>query len=56
MESLIKMLLPSVRVRFPGWKLRRWLRSFWRSVIELLAIIGLGALAAGAVYYMIFIR
>lgn len=48
--------LPSIRFRLPGWKLRRWLRNFWQSVIELLAIVGLGALAAGGVYYMIFIR
>lgn len=54
--DLLRDILPSIHIRLPGWKLRRWLRSFWRSVIELLAIIGLGALAAGAVYYMIFIR
>lgn len=51
-----RMFLPSIRLRLPGWKIRRWLRNFWQSVIELLAIVGLGALAAGGVYYMIFMR
>lgn len=48
--------LPLIRLRPPGWKLRRWLRSFWQSVLELLAIVGLGALAAGGIYYMMFVR
>ena len=56
MESLIKMLLPSIRLTPPSWKIRRWLRRVVRTITELLAIVGLGCLAAGGVYYMIFIR
>ena len=56
METLIKMLLPSIRVTPPSWKIKRWLRRVGQTITELLAIVGLGYLAAGAVYYMMFIR
>ena len=56
METLIKMLLPSIRITPPSWKIRRWLRRVGQTVVELLAIVGLGCLAAGGIYYMMFIR
>ena len=56
MEFLIKTLLPSIRVVPPSWKIRRWLRRVGQTITELLAIVGLGCLAAGAVYYVMFIR
>ena len=56
MESLIRMLLPSIRLTPPSWKIKRWLRRFVRTITELLAIVGFGCLAAGVIYYMIFIR
>ena len=56
MSQFIQFILPQIRLRLPGWKLRRWLRSFWQSVIELLAIVGLGSLAAAGIYYMMFVR
>lgn len=56
MESLIRMLLPSIRLTPPSWKIKRWLRRVVRTITELLAIVGFGCLAAGVIYYMIFIR
>ena len=56
MESLIRMLLPSIRITPPSWKIKRWLRRVGRSVVELLAIIGIGCLAALCIGYMLFVR
>lgn len=56
MESLLKLLLPSIRITPPSWKIKRWLRRVVRTITELLAIVGLGCLAAGGIYYTLFVR
>ena len=53
---MIQFIPPSIRLKLPGWKLRRWWRSFSRTVLEFLALIGAAALIAALACMLLFVR
>lgn len=54
MDAFIRMLLPEIRIRFPGYRIRRWLRRIYYAVTDTLVMIGAVALIVG-VWYLCWI-
>lgn len=56
MNPLLRFLMPEFRVISPGWKLRRCIRRMFRTVVELLALVGIAVLLLAVWYFAFFVH
>lgn len=54
MDALLRCFLPSITIRPPGWRIKRFFRRLWYAVTDALAIIGAAALMCG-IWYLCFL-
>ena len=46
MKELLRLIAPELRLITPGWKIRRFIRRGFRTVLEGLALVGVAVLLA----------